>query len=269
MTQSKDNPLVSIITPTLNSERFISDNIKSILAQSYPNIEHIIVDGSSTDNTLDIIRELDPGAVVISEPDKGISDAFNKGLRQASGDIIAILNSDDYYVDDQVIQKVVNVFMQAGDVKLVYGKVKLVDSLSGRTLFVHGQPFSSGGKDVLDSISHPALFVAKEVYDTIGHYSLEYKCTMDYDFFFRATKFSKPYYFDEILTIMRWGGFGTKNMFLSIRETYRILRANGVSQVTASVDLVCRYIITALSLTLQKMRLSGLVLFYRKIRGQM
>ncbi len=264
----KNKPLVSIITPTLNSGRFITDNIRSIRSQTYPRIEHIIVDGGSSDDTLNIIRELDPGAVVISEPDKGISDAFNKGIRNASGDIIATLNSDDYYVDNQVIQKVVNVFMRDRDVKFVYGKVKRIDSKSGKALFVYGQPFFSGGKDVLESISHPALFIAKEVYDTIGHYSLEYKCAMDYDFFLRVTEFFKPYYFDEIMTIMRWGGFSTKNMFLSHRELYRILRANGVSQISASVDLVFRYIITALSLALQKMRLGGLVLFYRKLRGQ-
>ncbi|MDO9288960.1 MAG: glycosyltransferase [Thermodesulfovibrionales bacterium] len=95
MTQSKDNPLVSIITPTLNSGRFIADNIRSIHSQTYPCIEHIIIDGGSNDNTLDIIRELDPGAVVISETDKGISDAFNKGLKLANGAIATLLNSGE------------------------------------------------------------------------------------------------------------------------------------------------------------------------------
>jgi len=135
-------PLVSIVTPTLNSESFIEDNIRSIRSQTYPNIEHVIVDGVSTDSTLDIVKKLDPDAVVISEKDRGISDAFNKGLRLAKGDIIAILNSDDYYADERAIEKVVQVFRTRPETDMLYGKVRCVDQQTGHTLVIYGEPFS-------------------------------------------------------------------------------------------------------------------------------
>src|SRR4030042_3460767 len=130
--------LVSIITPTLNSERFIGDNIKSILNQTNTNIEHIIIDGGSTDNTLAFVKSSDPKAIVISEPDKGISDAFNKGLKIAKGDIIAILNSDDYYAHNQIVQQIVEIFSSKDHIKMIYGKVKCIKQETGKTIFILG-----------------------------------------------------------------------------------------------------------------------------------
>lgn len=226
-------PLVSIITPTLNSERFITDNIKSILNQTYPDIEHVIVDGGSTDNTLKIVNALNPDAVVISEADKGISDAFNKGLRLANGDIIAILNSDDYYAHNEVVSSVVDVFISRPHTKIVYGKVRYVDQKTGNTLVIYGEPFAfkKMGKEII--MPHQAIFAAKEVYETIGTFSLDYKVAMDYEYFLRAVRLYEPYFIDDVLTIMRWGGLSARNIYRAHFEHYRIHRANGWNFIKA------------------------------------
>jgi glycosyltransferase involved in cell wall biosynthesis len=265
-------PLVSIITPTLNSERFIEDNIRSVLNQTYTNIEHIIIDGVSIDNTLSIVKGLDPEAVVISEPDRGISDAFNKGLRSAKGDIIAILNSDDYYAHNQVVQQIVEIFSSKDHIKMIYGKVKCIKQETGKTMFIVGEPFSLKKMRRRLITHHPAVFARREVYETVGHFLLEYKVCMDHEYFLRVTQLYEPYFIDEILTIMRWGGCSTGstgNMYLGQRETYRILRSNGVNRISALINLAYRYTLTSLSLALQKIGLTKLVLFYRKQKGML
>lgn len=262
-------PLVSIVTPTLNSERFIRDNIKSVLSQTYPGIEHIIADGGSTDNTLSIVREMEPEAVIISEPDKGIADAFNKGIKKSSGDIIATLNSDDYYAGDFAIQRVVDAFAARPDVKVVYGKVNCFDPESGRTVFVFGKPFHPQKTSITQIISHPAFFVTRDAHKAIGDYSVDYKVAMDHDYFLKAIRRYEPLFIDEILTMMRWGGLSTKNSYRAHREVYRILRSGGVNMISAFTNLAYRYIITSLSLALQKCGLESLVMFYRKRKGQL
>jgi len=179
-------PKVSVITPTLNSGRFIADNIRSIHSQAYPCIEHIIIDGGSSDNTLNIIMDLDPGAVVISEPDRGISDAFNKGLKLATGDIIAILNSDDYYAHCDVVQRIVDLFNAPPCKEIVYGRVRCIDQKTGQTLVIYGEPFSTKKMSKEIIVPHPAIFATRKVYETMGPFSLDYKVAMDYEYFLRV-----------------------------------------------------------------------------------
>jgi len=130
---------VSIITPSFNQARFIEDAIRSVLGQTYPNIEHIVVDGGSTDGTLDILKRYGDRIRWISEPDEGQGDAVNKGLAMASGDIIGWLNSDDFYFDRDVFSHVVRLFNANPDVDLVYGGLAYVD-LHGKLLHVRIPP---------------------------------------------------------------------------------------------------------------------------------
>ena len=121
---------ISIITATYNSEKTLRDTLDSILAQTYPDIESIIVDGASKDGTMDIVREYEPkfqGRMHwISEPDKGIYDAMNKGIKMASGDVIGVLNSDDFYHDERVVEDIANAFIQK-NVECVYGNLVFID----------------------------------------------------------------------------------------------------------------------------------------------
>ncbi len=268
--QRTANPLVSIITPVLNGEKFISCTIKSVLSQTYPRIEHIVIDGKSADNTLSIVREINPRAIVVSEPDSGATDAINKGLRIASGEIIALLNHDDYYADDNVIQKVVNLFVSDPQLDVIYGKVRSIHPQTKQTLAIYGEPFNYKRmirRHIL--MPYPAVFLRKKVYDTIGPFSVEYVVCTDYEYYLRVIKLYKPFFLDEILAVMCWGGFSTRNMYQGHREVYRLMRGNGASRVISSMNLVYRYTMTFFSLVLQKIGLDSLVHFYRKMKGQL
>jgi len=136
-------PKVSIITVCLNSEKFLEATLQSVLEQTYNNIEYIIIDGGSLDNTKEIIKKYEKDIDYwISEPDRGISDAFNKGLLASTGEIISFLNSQDYYLNKDVIQKVVNVFINKQEVSIVYGKTYYVPIDSKEIVGVMGERFT-------------------------------------------------------------------------------------------------------------------------------
>lgn len=264
------HPKVSIITVCLNSKEYIEDTIRSVLEQTYKNIEYIIIDGGSTDGTIDVIKKYEKNIHYwVSEPDRGISDAFNKGLRLASGDIIAILNSDDYYAHNRVVEQVVEIFTLQPHIKMLYGKVKCVEQETGNALAIYGEPFSlkKMRKEIITP--HPAIFARREVYETVGPFSLEYKLCMDHEYFLRVTQRYEPYFIDEILTIMRWGGLSTKNIYCCHKEAYKIFRSNDINMISALINLAYGYTMTTFSLLLQKSGLKKLVLLYRKWKGQL
>jgi glycosyltransferase involved in cell wall biosynthesis len=179
-------PKVTIITPTFNSERFIEQTILSIRQQSYPCIEHIIVDGGSTDRTLEIVRGY-PEIRVISEPDEGIYDALNKGLRLARGDILAYLNSDDLYTPNAV-EIAVESFKKWSELELIYGDCYRVDE-QGKILYKYrSAPFDW---DLFVSrrgllISQPTAFWRRHIHEKYGFFDKNYKLSGDYDFFMRV-----------------------------------------------------------------------------------
>ncbi len=249
---------------------FIEDTIRSVHSQSYGNIEHIIIDGGSTDGTIEVIKKYrDDIAWWVSEPDKGISDAFNKGLKQASGDIIAILNSDDYYANSEVVQRVVGVFNEKPDIFLLYGKVRFIERETGETLVIYGEPFSLNKMKKQIITPHPAIFARKQVYETVGLFSLRHKVAMDHEYFLKATTLFTPFFLDEIITVMRRGGMSTQNIYSAHREIYITQRSYGVSRMRALCTLIYGYTLTGISLTLQQIGLKWLVRLYRKRRKQL
>ena len=173
--------LISIITPTFNSEKTIEKNVNSIVHQTYKNFEHIIVDNQSKDNTIEIINKiyeknnLSNSLKVISEPDTGISNAFNKGIKSANGEIIAILNSDDEYFHSEVFQKVI---------KIVHGNVFFNDPIYGSNVRF---PLNYGIPNGIQFI-HPTMFFHHSVYDEIGLYNESYTVSMDFDIYCRLVK---------------------------------------------------------------------------------
>jgi glycosyltransferase involved in cell wall biosynthesis len=268
--QYTDKPLVSIITPVLNGEKFISCAINSVLSQTYPYIEHIVIDGKSEDNTLSIVQESNPKAIVVSEPDNGATDAINKGLRIASGEIIALLNHDDYYAHCNVINKVVDLFVADPQLKVIYGKVRSINPQTEQTLAIYGEPFNYEKMfQQYIIMPYPATFLRKEVCATVGAFSVEYVVCTDYEYYLRVIKLYRPLFLDEILAVMRWGGFSTRNIYRGHREVYKLMRSNGVNPIVASTNLVYKYTMTFLSLALQKIGLDILVRFYRKKKGQL
>lgn len=182
---TKQEIKVSIITVCYNSELTIRDTIESVLNQTYTNIEYIIVDGKSKDNTLNIVREYEPlfeGKMkIISEPDGGIYDAMNKGIKRATGELVGIINSDDYY-EYNAVEKIVESY--TGDrYTVIYGMVRVIEDEKERMVYISSHNF-------LDKrmIPHPTCFVSRYIYDEIRMYNTNYTCAADLEFMCMLSK---------------------------------------------------------------------------------
>lgn len=176
------NTKVSVITVSYNSEKTIRRTIESVLAQTYKNIEYIIIDGKSTDNTVDIVKEYEDKFAGrmhwVSEPDKGIYDAMNKGIKMSSGELVGILNSDDYYEPDAV-ENMVNE-MGKEKYQILYGFMRTLRNGEEYSISIRTH------KDLRNAmISHPTCFVTKQLYTDLGIYDTRYKSVADYDFMLR------------------------------------------------------------------------------------
>lgn len=232
------NPLVSIITVVYNGEAFIEQTIKSVLTQTYTNIEYIIVDGNSTDGTLEIIKKYQSKiAKLISEKDSGIYNAMNKGLSIATGEIIAILNADDYYYPE-TIQQVVNQFnMNNADV--IYGDLTKLRTINGQDFFKDIKPDISLMEKTMP-IFHPSTFVKKKVYDVVGGFNEVYKLSSDYDFVYRVYKAGFKFdYLPKAIAVFRIGGASNLNCD-SYQEGFEILKSHNSPYSKEMKRLVCK-----------------------------
>jgi glycosyltransferase involved in cell wall biosynthesis len=226
-TFAANNPLVSIITIIFNGEKHIEHTIQSVLQQTYPNIEYIIVDGGSTDDTLSILKTYeDQIDYWVSEQDKGISDAFNKGIQYATGEIIGIINADDWYQPDAIATIVHNF----GSNDILYGKIKYwrekkIDKVSSANHHLLTQEMS---------LNHPAVFVRRTAFERWGLFDLTCKYAMDYDlllrFYLQGAKFQ---YLDQVLANMRWGGFSDNSWFNAVKEVHRIKLKNKLPRLSS------------------------------------
>ncbi len=226
---------VSIITVVYNAEQTIEYTIKSVLSQHYDDIEHIIVDGGSTDNTIRIVESYgEQIAKFISEPDRGIYDAMNKGIKLASGDIIGILNSDDFYASPNIISTVVQRF-QEKQVDSIFGDLVFVpaDNLSKVVRYYssakfHPEQFAYGWMP-----AHPTFFVKREAYDRYGLFKTDYKIAADYELLIRfLAKHNLSYsYIPMVMVKMRTGGVSTTNLrsnWILNQEIIRGCAENGI-----------------------------------------
>jgi glycosyltransferase involved in cell wall biosynthesis len=226
---------VSIITATHNSERTIKDTIASVRYQTFRDVEHIVIDGGSTDKTLNLLELYGHVGPRISEADRGMYDAMNKGVLMAGGDIIGILNSDDFYADNQVIEQVVSAF-QHFDCDAVYGDLVYVDGLRSKKIVrkwkagkYKSSLFYNGWMP-----PHPTVFIKKEVYEKYGLFNLDFKTSSDYELLLRLmlVKNISVHYIPRVLVHMRTGGQSTKsltNRLAAHREDYLAWWTNGVS----------------------------------------
>ncbi len=202
---------VSIVTVTYNSAASIHRTIESVLAQDYPHIEYIIVDGNSTDSTMEVIREYGNRiARVISEPDEGIYDAMNKGIALATGDIVGVLNSDDFFTHDSVVSTIAGQF--DGSIDALYGDVQFVSDTTGKvTRYYSSQKFRPSRLKQGLSPAHPTFYVKREFYERYGNYNIRYKIAADFDLFARFFQTPMRYrYIQEPLVTMRQGGISTR-----------------------------------------------------------
>lgn len=227
---------ISIITVCFNSELFISSAINSVLYQDYFNVEYIIVDGASNDSTISIVNTYsDQIARFITEPDNGIYDAMNKGLALASGDVICILNSDDFYPRVDVISQVVQEFKANPTSLIVLGNIDFVRpaDLSKPVRFYSSFGFAPWKMRFGFMPAHPAAFVKRSAFQRVGNYKLGYKIGADFEWFVRALVVHRlPYIkINQTLVRMREGGVSTsgfKSYWVSSKEQLRALRDNGL-----------------------------------------
>lgn len=229
------NPKVSIITVCYNSEKTIEDTIKSVINQSYPNIEYIVIDGVSNDNTLAIISKYkDKITKIVSEKDKGIYDAINKGIRLATGDIIANLNSDDFYIDNNVIADVVATF-ENEKTDTLYADLYYVDAVDTNKIvrYWKSKQYKEGLFLKGWMPPHPTFFVKKEVYQKYGLFDLQFKSAADYEIMLRFIHRFKTSiaYLPRVIVKMRVGGVSNanlKNRIKANQEDRRAWEVNGL-----------------------------------------
>jgi len=235
---------VSIITICYNSEATIRETITSVLSQSYSDIEYIIVDGASKDGTCEIVRSFgDKISTFVSERDKGIYDAMNKGVKLATGDVIGILNSDDFYADANVVSDIVHTFektgAQGGFADLVYVDRENINKVT-RT-WKSGQ--YEEGKFLFGWMPpHPTFFVKREVYEAYGHYTTELRSSSDYEFMLRVIHKEKISvgYLPRVITKMRVGGQSNvtlANRKKANREDRRAWEMNGLKPYFFTIAL--------------------------------
>lgn len=217
---------ISIITVCYNSEKTIINTLDSLASQVDQNIEHIIVDGASTDSTLNIVKKFSHVAKLISEPDKGIYDAMNKGIKLASGDVIGTLNADDFYIDDLVLSEVAKVFedesVGACFADLVYVSQNDTNKI---VRYWKSQDYVTGLFKSGWMPAHPTFFARKNVYEKYGLFDLSYKIAADFELLFRLIEQNKikTKYIPKVMVKMRLGGTTNKSLSNVIAQNKEII----------------------------------------------
>lgn len=226
---------ISIVTATFNSESTLVDTLNGVALQTHPDVEHIIVDGASKDRTLDIVhRHGKHVSKIISEPDLGIYDAMNKGIAMACGDVIGILNSDDFYSDNNVLSRVATVF-EDESVDVCYADLVYVDRLNCNKVIRHwkSREFKVGLFRKGWCPAHPTFFVRRSVYSRLGSFNLTYKLAADAELMLRFLEVYhiKSRYIPKVWVKMRIGGETNRsliNVFRQNSEIFRAARASGI-----------------------------------------
>lgn len=225
---------ISVITVCLNSQDTIRRTLESVQNQTHHNIEHIIVDGKSNDNTIDIVKGYDHVAKVISEQDSGLYEAMNKGIDTATGDIVGFLNSDDFYTDETVLEQIACQFTD-NDVDAIYADVQYV---VGHDINKIVRYYSSSSWNVSRLKygflpAHPTFYVKRHLYSELGMYKTDYKIAADFDLilrFFTKKKIKFVYIKKPLVTMLR-GGISTRNIrskYIAGKETLQSCRENGI-----------------------------------------
>ena len=226
---------ISVITAVFDRADTIRQTIESVRAQTYGDVEHIIQDGGSRDRTMAVVREAaDASAVIVSETDNGIYDAINRGIRRASGDVIGLMHSDDFFAGPDVLSKIVDAFSDP-TILGVYGDLQYVSTDNPCRVVRHWR----SGEFTFDRLKrgwmppHPTLYLRREVFDELGLYDTSFSIAADYDAVLRYLAIGKIKlaYIPEVLVKMRLGGESNRSFERIIRksrEDYLAIRRNGI-----------------------------------------
>ena len=228
---------LTLITATYNSAKTLTDTMDSVLGQDYGDLEYLLIDGNSSDNSVELIQkrqEQDPRIRFISEPDKGIYDALNKGVELARGDVIGFVHSDDFLASPDILSAIMDRFKVEeadgvyGDLQYITPSRKVLRNWKSDTY--HRKKLQHGWMP-----AHPTLFLKKEVYQKHGLFDLNYRIAADYDFMLRILKDDslKFCYLPRVVTKMRTGGASNrslKNLWQKSKEDYRAIKGNKLPQ---------------------------------------
>lgn len=230
---------ISIVTVSYNSEKTIKDTIESVLNQTYSNIEYILIDGQSKDNTIDIIKDsernfLGKGTEFkwISEKDNGIYDAINKGIKIATGDVVGILNSDDYYYDNNVVNDIIEAFKN-NTIDCIYGNLVYIDPDSEKvTRRWTSKDFVKGLFQKSWTPAHPTFYCKREIYNQYGLYRTDFKIAADVELMYRYLEKNSVVskYVNRYIVTMRQGGVsssGLKSTITITKEMKQAFKDNG------------------------------------------
>lgn len=238
------SPRISVVTASFNAARTIADCVRSVQAQSWPEVEHLFVDGGSRDDTVAVIRRTaSAGARLVSEPDRGIYDALNKGIASATGDVIGLLHADDMFADDRVLHDIATAFVDPR-VDAVYGDLEYVRRDDPTRVVRHWRAGAFQQAELARGWMppHPTLYIRRRVLDDVGAFDLRYRIASDYDFMLRL--FRRPelvvVYVPRVLVRMRRGGVSNRSLrsvLRKSREDWTILRRHGYGVLGTSVTL--------------------------------
>lgn len=230
--------MISIITATFNSAKTLKDTIQSVLRQTNKDFEYLIIDGGSTDETIDIVKsyesEFSGRLKWVSEKDQGIYDAMNKGIKMASGDVVGILNSDDYFTSDDILQTVDNAF-KSHEIDAIYGDIHFIRDGNPQKCvrYYSSRMFRPFWLRFGFMPAHPSFYCKREIFNKAGLYSLDYKIGADYEMMVRLFKRHKikSLYVNKDFVTMRTGGASNNNVrsrLTLIEEDVKACRVNGI-----------------------------------------
>ena len=230
-----NNLKISIITSVYNNKETIEEAIKSVLNQTYKNIEYIVVDGSSSDGTIDIIKDYEGHITTfVSEADSGIYDGLNKGISLASGDVIGFLHGDDIYASDSIIEDIVVAFEKDSNLDAIYGDL-IYTPRNNTTKVLRYWKSREFHKNLLVKgwmPAHPTFFVKKKIYEKYNNFDTTFKIAADYDFMLRVLSAGiEVKYLSKIIYKMRVGGKSNKsikNILLKSKEDLKALKNNNI-----------------------------------------
>ncbi len=230
---SKHRPKISIVTATYNNAATLKDTLASVAAQDYPNIEHLIIDGLSKDNTGEVVKAFPHVAEYISEKDTGMYNAINKGIKLSTGDFVGILNSDDVFSDTTILSQVVSTF-EATKAEAIYGDVKYVSQDLAKTVRYYSSAHFKPHKFKIGHMpAHPTYYTSKDSFEKYGYYKEDYQIAADFELLVRQLYKNKlpVHYLNLCMVDMRTGGMSNssfKNRLTVNKEMVRACRENGI-----------------------------------------
>lgn len=228
----RDKPCVTVVTVVFNGERHLEETIKSVLEQDYDNLEYIVIDGGSTDGTLDIIKRYEYAIDYwVSEEDRGISDAMNKGIATSSGEIIAHLHSDDFY-EPYAISRAVGYFLENPGCRWLIGEVNYIDPEGRkRRRLLFPPEYSYGRLKRANFIPHQGAFLKREIFEEVGLFNVEIRYAMDYEMWLRIGAIYEPLQVKDVFANFRETGLSSTEPASALREEYVI--RNGIDNGTS------------------------------------